>query len=588
MGLWRISVLVLSLCLGVSRGAAKETWSKLENEDEVLLTDVPEKDAIEFAVAHAALRQAFREFVAPEGRRLPPTNLVLFKSSRELQRYCVKGKQRDSTIVTFSTEVDDRALIAHSLEMDRRKALETSFTFETHLTLRDAGYFLPLWMSQGVSEVFSTLEIRDGACVFGRRRSGLRELLASRSWLAWSRVNEITTGSPEYANHEKEEIYYAQVYALMHWVLLGDGDHARERLAAVAAKVAEGRSLASAISAALGVEAADLEGVVKRHLRNDHEIRRPFDAAGVRTRLRVAPAPVAELRVTFSHLLRACDRTTEADQELAQAVALAPNAIAVLEARGRRELFDGRPAQAAALYREAIKGGSTSTTAFMISAEHWLDQAGVAGTDFAGQGGELAESALADARRAVALDRGNAKAYRVLARALFVSDHLVAGNLAEIEPGMGDEREGAAIREYRGLLLKRLGRIEEARAEFQRLLDDPKTPVLTRRAVEDHLERAQAEAVQQSMERLTEAGKYAEAREQADRMLAGQIGREARQHLRSLRSWVDEQEAIAKLNELGQRDDPRAFIEAAQDFVNRFSDSPVAAELRLRLKKLAP
>ena len=574
----------LALAAGLIAGAAPlpaaDAWVRVECRDVILLSDAPPKDAVEIAVGYSAFRQAVGELLLPAGRRTPPTQLVLFRRTQTMHQYCVDARDPDAELLFYSAEVDGNPLIAFSLAGDRRDALDKAYELGARSDLSRAGFFLPLWMAKGAGEVLSTLRFENGRCVVGKSDERFTTPLLRQSWLSWGQFSRVDIDSPEYLGQRKRGVYPGQAWALMHWVLLGEPTGARERFAALAAQAQATTDADAAVAAIMHRERAAVQDEVWRHLRREVQITLPVDEGALRSQTQVAPAPEAEVDVQLANLLRACGQSREADTQLERARTLAPDLPAVKEAIARRELAQDNRTGAVEFYRQAIAAGSVDARAFLLSAETRLNDARSNGRDEVGDGGPAADKALAEIRRAIALDPGNDDAYRLLGRALFVAARVTAANLDELAPGLTSPALGPTVRCYRGLLLQRLARTDEALADYQQVLAATGADGRVQRLAKVQAEGIRFDQIRVEVEQKTQAGDFAAAFQRLDAVPAADLERATVTRYQGLRSAVEEQAAYAEVLRRHQAGPAAEFQQAAADFLQKYPRSPLLKKVR--------
>ena len=573
---------ILALVAGLIAGAlpAADAWVRVDCRDVTLLSDAPQKDAVEIAVGYSAFRQAVGELLVPAGRRAPPTQLVIFRRTQTMHQYCVDSRDPEAELLFYSAEVDGNALIAFSLAGDRQDALEKAYEFGARSDLRRVGYFLPLWMAKGAGEVLSTLQFDKGRCVVGKSEERFTTPLLRQAWLSWGQFSNVTIDSPEYSGPKKRGLYQGQAWALMHWVLLGEPTGARERFAALAAQAQTTPGADAAVAAVMHRERAAVQDEVWRHLRREVQITLPTDEGALRSQAQVAPAPDAEVAVQLANLFRACGKDREADAQLERARAAAPDLPVVKEALARRELAQDNRAGAVDFYRQAIAAGSVNARAYLLSAETRLNDARSSGRDEVGDGGPAADKALVEIRRAVALDPGNDDAYRLLGRAFFVSARVTAANVDELTPGLTSPEQGPAVRCYRGLLLQRLGRLDEALADYQLVQAAPEVDGRIQRLAKVQAESIRFERVRIDVEQKTKAGDYAAAFRLLEAVPAADLERATVTRYQGLRSSVEEQAAYTEVLRRFNAGQAAEVQQAAGDFLQKFPKSPLAKKVR--------
>ena len=464
--------------------------------------------------------------------------------------------------------MDDRALLAFSIAGDRYNALSMAYEFDAACMLRQLGYHLPLWMSQGTGEVLSGFELHDGHADFGDSPERFIYPLDHERPIKWERFFEIFNDSPEYSGPDAKGVYQAQAWGLMRVVLM-EGASPRARFLALAEKVRATRADQEAVAAVIGCPPNELMARVMSHINTDWPIRLPIDDAGLRAQLRVGPAPEAEVDVQLAELLAAAGKTTRYEDELESARALAPGAACVKEALARREARHNNPSAAAQLYREAIAAGSVSPRAYLMSASDRINES-TGGVDQAGVGGFNIADAISEIHRALQLSPGNTDAYLLLARAFFVAPKVSAADIDELAPALNPGPDGQRLRLYRALLYARISRTEESVADLKEVLGNPQSPAEVRRIATDHLRRAAFAADSRRVERLANAGQFDQARAVIDEALGRNDSLRDPDAYNQLRSRVNEFEAVSRMKSFHHSGDWARLRDAAQFYLDNY------------------
>lgn len=559
---------------------AKETWLHIESNDVTMLTDASQKNAVEFLVGYSAFRQVFNEWLAPSGRRPPPAQIMLFGDQATFTKYCGESSEQNVKNVAVTLDLDSTALLALSLDGDRREALRATYLFDTIWSLNRIGCFLPLWAAQGAGEVMSTLRVKKGQCTVGEEPDDYALVLHRENWLPWREFSETTTGSPAYRRMERHALFYAQAWAAMHFALLDQPTGARERLAALAAQTPEALQADAALAGVLQRDRRTIEKEVERHLGRHQSVKIPFDEPAVRAKLRVSPAAEFETAVWLADLFRGIGNTLDADRELQRAQSLAPASPLVKEALARKELAANNRDAAIDLYREAIAASSNNPRAYLMSATARLDAVRSGNRDYEGEGGLPAETALAEIRRAIALNPGFGDAYALLGRAFYVAKQVNGSEVDEVTPGIAAPGQGPWVRLYRALLLQRLGRKDDALADFKALMEAPATTAELRDTARTALEHILYNDACTTVEKFLKNRDFAGAVHALDEAAQSPAGRLSTRQDQALRKQIDEQAALARLNDLFAQGHSAEFQKAAREFLQQFPGSSAAAKVR--------
>lgn len=479
----------LAICFIIGFAEAAPTWQRLDTDDFTIYSDASVNDVKEFAVNYTAFRQVLCSLVMPTGRKPARSMLILFKRGSSVKKYGPISKDDDSTLLTFTAQVDDSALLALAVSGDRKRACEVAFEFETIFAVQRAGYFLPTWMSQGTGMVLSSLEVRKGKCIVGDDIDDRSDaFLQSGEQLPWDKFFLTGRGSDEYTGKKQAGVFQSQAWALMYWVLFSQR-HPRESFEALAKSIRE-RSYLEAVQDTTGMKSEQFVRAITTYLKQKNPTYEcSFDEQKVRAGLLLSPAPEAEVHVQLSNLLAAAERYEEANNELNQALALAPEAPCVKEACARQALRNQLKEEAVKLYRDAITAGTKNPMAYLVSAGARLDEYSSSGTDYAGGGGQSTETAIGEIKKALELNPGNLQAYRLLGRAFYILPKLMEDQLAELTPALVAGADGCGVRYYRALLYERLGKLDPCMNELRLIIDDPDASQWNKRAAQDRLTR---------------------------------------------------------------------------------------------------
>jgi tetratricopeptide (TPR) repeat protein len=488
----RRAALLLAVCFGISFAGAAPVWQRLDTDDFTIYSDASVNDLKDFAVNYSAFRQVLADLFMPAGRKPSRSTLILFKKGSSLKKYGPVSKDHDFNLLTFTAQVDDSALLALAISGDQKHACELAFEFETVFALRRAGCFLPIWMSQGAGMVLSSLKVEKGKCMLGDDINGYSWIFRdSGELLPWDKFFLTGRDSDEYKGKKQAGVFQAQAWGLMIWLLFSQ-HHPRETFEALAANV-RAKSYLEAVQDTTGLESEQFVTAITAHLKQrNHGYQCPFDEQKVRASLQLSPAPEVEVHVQLANLLVAAERYAEASNELNQAQALAPEAACVKEAAARQALRDEQKDDAVKFYRDAIAAGTKNPMAYLVSASARLDEYSSNGIDYAGGGGPSTETAVSEIEKALALNPGNMRAYRVLGRAFYILPKFTEERLAELTPALVKGADGCSARFYRALLYERLEMLDPCMSDLRLIIDDPDALQWTIRAAQERLARVKA------------------------------------------------------------------------------------------------
>src|SRR5207244_12348069 len=99
------------------------------------------------------------------------------------------------------------------------------FTEYAHLLMRNSGRGIPLWLNEGLAEYFSTflLESNGREAIVGRPMAVHLALLNQRL-MPVSELLAVGPASPMYNEGDRRSIFYAEAWALTHYLLIARPD----------------------------------------------------------------------------------------------------------------------------------------------------------------------------------------------------------------------------------------------------------------------------------------------------------------------------------------------------------------------------
>jgi tetratricopeptide (TPR) repeat protein len=261
----RSPVIGVVLAIAVGSAGADERWTEVRS---------PNFHVVGNAGGHAARRTAgrlegFRSAVAQvlPGQPLADsgTTVVLFKDAASFRPLLPLYQGKRVKLGGMFVSGPDRSYMA--LDIDAGDdALRTVFHEYTHALTSRLPFRLPVWVNEGIAEVYSTADVRQGKVALGKPIASHVLLLRQRPTLPLETLFEVDYDSPHYNEQDKLGIFYAQSWALVHYLLMQESNRNRSLRAFIDA-VAGGATGTEACRKAFGVEPAVLSKELSAYLR---------------------------------------------------------------------------------------------------------------------------------------------------------------------------------------------------------------------------------------------------------------------------------------------------------------------------------
>ena len=209
---WR----TLLLCLFTLPVLNAGDWTKITSPNFTLYSTYAPDDARRTLETFEQTRDFFRQVKAFAVTSEAPLVLMGFGTEREYRPYSMGRYVR---AYYLAAQDEEYIVMSEADEEGKRIAIHEY----VHSLVRHSGMALPAWLNEGLAEVYSGMEARDGKVLLGKIPSDRAYTLGSSNWLRLREVIEIGPGSPAYNEAERVGPFYAQSCLLVHMLMLGDG-----------------------------------------------------------------------------------------------------------------------------------------------------------------------------------------------------------------------------------------------------------------------------------------------------------------------------------------------------------------------------
>ena len=146
---------------------------------------------------------------APEGQ----VRIIAFSSEKEYKPYRLNEG-------AFAYYLDSRQrdyIVMQDIEPEHAQSAIHEYT---HLIVEHAHLNLPLWLNEGIADLYSSLEPRGKQAMVGRPLPGRIASLLQGKWMDWDALLAVDHSSPYYNERDKMSIFYGQSWLLTHMLAL--------------------------------------------------------------------------------------------------------------------------------------------------------------------------------------------------------------------------------------------------------------------------------------------------------------------------------------------------------------------------------
>ena len=355
--LLRASVLV-ALC-GLSVNViARDSWVSVRSKHLLVIGNGSEKEIRQVTARLEQFREVVSTLLAKAGSDSAiPTTVIVFKDDASYGPFKVSENNsgyfqpgQDVNYITLSTESRG--------DLD---PFSTIFHEYTHLLVNDTFGKTPAWFNEGLAELYSTLSVSDDQrVVIGRPIRRHISTLQQNSLLPLRTLLEVDYKSPFYNESQKQSIFYAEAWALMHYLMMTDNGvrapHVLEFLQLLNAHTALEPAFQKAFNTSIESFESALRGyVLQDHFRtNDLTFTRKIQPS-----IEMTSASLSEAEVfAYQGDLLIHSNRNEAETYLLKAVALDPNLIQAHASLGMARYRQGRMSEALPSLERAVEANS--------------------------------------------------------------------------------------------------------------------------------------------------------------------------------------------------------------------------------------
>jgi tetratricopeptide (TPR) repeat protein len=217
------------------------------------------------------------------------------------------------------------------------------------------------WFSEGLAEVYSTFEVTDGdkKVLLGKPIANHVFLLREKRFLSLAKLFAVDHGAPDYNETDKKGLFYAQSWALVHYLLLGNNNQHRPQFIRFLGMLSKDKPVAESFNEIFKTDYATLETELKDYIgRNTYPVQTisfeeklEFDAS-----IETAQISEAEWNYYLGDLVLHIDRAGS-ETYLQKAIMLDPNLAVAHASLGVAHMKAQRLAEARKSLERALRSG---------------------------------------------------------------------------------------------------------------------------------------------------------------------------------------------------------------------------------------
>jgi tetratricopeptide (TPR) repeat protein len=325
----------------------------------------------------------------------PPIVVMAFPDHETMKPFLPLYHGQPENLAGLFQHGNDENLIVLSLPEAGAASMDMSVVFHeyTHLLFRRNDRIWPVWLKEGMAELYSTFAATGYNAFIGQPINHHLRLLAKQPLMPLAELFAVTHDSPQYNEREHQGMFYAESWLLAHFLVAGDNPDYKSRFGQFTALLREGQTPVQAFTNALQTPLPVVESELRRYLARGQfapiQLTFPENVALPKAINTWNLTPVEVYFCLGDELLR-INRLDAAEQYFTDAQKLAPASPLPYEGLGLLAIQRRQPDKAVRELKESLRFGSSSYIAHYFYA---LEKFRLAGDAQGGRGSLPKETA---------------------------------------------------------------------------------------------------------------------------------------------------------------------------------------------------
>src|SRR5436305_8965687 len=322
------------------------TRTSVQSKNFTLVGNASEREIRKFAARLEQFCEAFMRLLSVEHFDASvPMTVMVFRDEESYRPFEPLYHGQPAGVAGFFQSNQDVDYITFSIDRQHVREPEAlAFREYVHLLVRNSFRNAPLWFNEGLAEYYSTFEISGDKkhVTLGKPASNRVQALLKGELIPLEKLLSIDGNSEFYFEPNKRDIFYAESWALVHYLLTGAR---RAQLASYMELIGKGATIEEAFRQAFQTSFDEIESELRQYIRFDKYAQQSITSdkeLEVDTLIQSAMLTEAEAQFYLGDLLLHTNRLDEAETYLQKAVELDPKlvtahaSLAVLRMRQNR------------------------------------------------------------------------------------------------------------------------------------------------------------------------------------------------------------------------------------------------------------
>lgn len=357
--------------------SAKDTWINLRSKNFNIISNADEGGTRKLALKLEQFHFAFSTIFKLPLQSPLKTTVMVFRNESSFNPYKPVYNGKPANVAGYFQGGEDENLIVMDISANQERPMAVIYHEYSHLLTSKTPRDWPLWLKEGLAELYSSFDIFNGMVLLGLPIPRHVSLLRQKTVIPLNDLLSVGHGSPLYNERDRQGIFYAQSWALCHYMMIGDSNAREAQMVEYTALINQGVDNDQAFAQAFKLSMAELEKRVKNYISGNTYTANTYKVPSIEGEKDISANPISEAEVQYylGNLLARTNRIDEAEVLLKRAIEMDPQLGGPYEGLGfvavRRQRFD----QALEYLKQAVTRGSKNHLAHYYYAECLLREA---------------------------------------------------------------------------------------------------------------------------------------------------------------------------------------------------------------------
>jgi tetratricopeptide (TPR) repeat protein len=263
-----IGSVLLTILLGAVPGQAatvKGRWIELETQSFTFYSNASERTTRRVATDLEELRLVLSKLTTLRLKAPVPTLIYVFKNGDSFAPYIPLYQGKPSNVGGYFHPSAHANFIAINAGTRGEDASSIVYHEFVHHFIETNVPWAPLWFNEGLAELYQTFSIVGSKVRIGVPPAGHLGRLRNGYLMPLAQLFAVTHSSPEYTEADDQALFYAQSWAMVHYLTIGSSKR-RAQLIRFLALADQGADLNEAFRQAFGSAYLELESELRRYV----------------------------------------------------------------------------------------------------------------------------------------------------------------------------------------------------------------------------------------------------------------------------------------------------------------------------------